>query len=863
LLTARQTGKLPLRVGARPLDFARLDEDSSKLMRRRTVLSLGLVGLVLLLLAAAGAAVFWRIPLAETVISAYVKRTYGVPLTIAVGEIGTSSAHIEHVRLGRDAPFEASDIRLDYDLQGRLKAVTVGTASAHGRIDGGTVTLGDLAPFMESNDDGAPTPDAALPDIISVDRLDLALETPLGGVAIGGSARLGQGALALDLTATDPGGHTRGAAKIDISSALDEPTMTGDVRIALAPQSPLWAFAPEIAPQEGMLEASLHLDQVAAGIESAPDSKPIMVSLRLEGLRNAQLAAPLSGTLTADIRTTYLPLAIENITLDLAGGLSPTAKGAASGAATVALSAGQLALDLTAGITASDESFAVSGWRIRQPEITAPVHLTLVDGVLAAALSDEAQLAHEGLSDSAKSTTIGAGALTLRSASTAFRMDTRAGTWNAAAITDAIALTAKSWGETIDLRIPAIDAAFEGNAEGLRWHVGGSKIALTNKARGVSATNALIKLSGAGDAIDGEVRVSSLDAGYGLPTFTLNGTGRITAGKLAAQLNAITGAGGGVKLGAIDLTGNFNTRNYVADLDMGPITFNPDGLQPADLFPRAKSYLSGFSGSVRLAGPISWSKGKAKADVKLGLEGLTGQGGPVLFQNLNGVIEIDEPWPVSTRPNQVLAIEQLIAGLPMTNALVRFELHGSQLRIAEGRLEMAGGHARIAPAEIALNAAGQRMTLTIDQLSVSELFKIVGVAGLSGEGAISGTAPITLFPNGIIVDNAKFAADAPGVLRYDAAQAPAALSSAGDSVGLALQALSNFQYKELVVSLNRKLTGDTDLGLHIAGSNPSFYDGYPVEFNLNLSGKLDEVLRKGLAGYRLPSIIEERLNELQ
>jgi hypothetical protein len=151
----------------------------------------------------------------------------------------------------------------------------------------------------------------------------------------------------------------------------------------------------------------------------------------------------------------------------------------------------------------------------------------------------------------------------------------------------------------------------------------------------------------------------------------------------------------------------------------------------------------------------------------------------------------------------------------------------------------------------------------IDQLSVSELFKIAGVAGLSGEGAISGTAPITLFPNGIIVDNAKFAADAPGVLQYDSAQAPAALSTAGSSVGMALQALSNFHYKELIVTLNRKLTGDTDLGLHISGSNPSFYNGYPVEFNLNLSGKLDEVLRKGLAGYRLPSIIEERLNELQ
>jgi len=832
-------------------------------MRRRTIVIFGLVSLPTLLLMAAGAAVIWRQPLAETAISYYVEQAYGVPVTITIGDVWTTSASIDHVKVGRDLPFEASDIRLDYDLGGHVSAVSVGKVSAHGRIEGGNVTLGDLEPLMRGGDSGSQKSESRLPESISIDRLDFALETPIGGVGIGGSARLGKGALALDLTATDPGGHTKAAAKIDISNALNQPTMTGDVQIALAPQSPLWAFAPGIAPQEGTVEASLHLDQVAASIDPTPGGKPIAASLRLDKIRNARLPAPLSGTLTADIHSTHLPLSIDNIALDLSGGLSSKTKAAAKGDATLRLYAGELALDLTAQITASDESFAISGWQIRQPQISARVHLTLVDGVLAAALSADGQIAHKGIADAAKSTQIGGGTLTLAGEHTAFRMNTKDGSWKADAITGAIALAAKSMGETIDLRIPAVDAAAESDSAGLRWHVGGSKIAFTNKARGVSASNALIKLSGADDGIAGELRVSSLDAGYGLPTFTLNGTGRINGDKLAAQLNAITGAGGGVKLGAIKLTGNIKTRNYVADLAMGPIVFAPQGLQPAHLFPAAKNMLRDFAGTVRLAGPIIWKNGKATSDVKLGLEGLTGQAGPVLFQNLNGVIEIDEPWPVSTRPNQQLAVEQLIAGLPMTNALVRFELDNSLFKIAEGHLDMAGGRASIAPTDIALDAAGQRMTLAIDQLSVSELFKIAGVAGLSGEGTISGMAPITLFPNGIIVDNAKFSADAPGVLQYDTKQAPAALSTAGSSVGMALQALSDFHYKELVVTLNRKLTGDTELGLHISGANPSFYNGYPVEFNLNLSGKLDEVLRKGLAGYRLPSIIEERLNELQ
>ncbi|HET6621998.1 MAG TPA: YdbH domain-containing protein [Dongiaceae bacterium] len=832
-------------------------------MRRRTAALLGLIGLPVMLLMAAGAAIFWRKPLAETAISAYVARAYGVPVTIAIGDLGTRTARIEHVKIGRDAPFEADDIRLDYDLDGHVVAISVGSMSAHGRIEGGTVTLGDLQPLLEGSGDTSRKSEARLPETISIDRLHLALETPMGGVAIGGSARLGKGALALDLAATDPGGHTRGTAKIDVSSALDHPTMTGDVRITLAPQSPLWALAPAIAPQEGTVEASLHLDHVEAALDPIPGGKPVAVALRLDQMRNPLLSAPLSGTLTADVRSTHLPLAIENISLDLSGGLSPKTKVSASGSATLALSARKLALDLTARIAASDDSFAVAGWQIRAPQIAVPIHLTFIDGVLAAALSDDGTIAHKGLTDATKGTSIGAGTLTLQHDSTAFRLNTSDGTWNARAVTAPIAFSAKSLGETVDLSAPAVTVSASSDETGTRWHVDAAKIAFQNKVRGVSASNALIKLSGEGSGVAGEIRISKFDAGYGLPTITLNGDGQLNAGKLTAQLNAITGAGGGVNLGKITLTGNLNAQRYDASLDLGPIVFTPKGLQPAHLFPAAKSTLRDFSGSVRLAGPISWVKGKANSDLKLGLAGLTGQAGPVLFQNLNGVIEIDQPWPVSTRPDQQLAIEQLIAGLPMTNALVRFELDGPRLKIAEGHLDMAGGHAGIAPTDILLNVAGQRMTLNIDQLSVSELFKIAGVPGLSGEGAISGAAPITLFPNGIIVDNAKFAANAPGVLRYDAKQAPAALSTAGSSVGMALQALSDFHYKELVVTLDRKLTGDTTLGLHISGSNPSFYNGYPVEFNLNLSGKLDEVLRKGLAGYRLPSIIEERLNDLQ
>ncbi len=830
---------------------------------RRPLVIIGLLGVPLAIAVALAAAAFWRKPLAEAAIVQYLQRTYGTKVELAIGDIGLDETRIDRIKIGEAAPFEGKDIRIVYDLSGRIAAIEAGEVSAHGRVEGGTVTLGDLQPLFEHSEAGETKGDVPLPEQISVEKLHLGLVTPLGEVEIGGKALLGHGALALDLTAADTAGHTTGAAKIDISDAMTAPAMSGQALLRLEPGSALWGFAPGIAPQAGIVEASIELDHVAANAAAPAGGKPVRIALNLDRLQNAQLTSPLSGRMSAEISDIKLPLQAKNLVFELSGGLSPATRASGHGDGALTFVDGGLALEMTLAVEASDDAVDFAGWRIKQPKLRVPLRLAFAKGELAVAPTDPATIVHQGISDAAKANSIGSGTFTLQPDGSGFRYVVADGAWRATATTAALDFNVKSTGETVQIQAPSVSLAADGGTAGVMWTLSTAKVAFRNQARGMSGKNAYIKLTGQPDNLAGEIRVSTFTAGAGLPTLTLNGDGTLKGNKLAAQLNAITGAGGGVNLGKVKVAGNLASRAYQVDLDLGPIDFVVGGLQPAHLFPAAKAYIEDFSGTVRLAGPITWAKGKAKSDLKLGLEKLSGTAGPVQFINMNGVIVIDEPWPVSTKPDQEIAIEQILAGLPMSNALVRFELAAPVMHITEGRLDMAGGRASIAPTDINMTAAGQRMTLKIDQLSVSELFKVAGVAGLSGEGKISGQAPITLFPNGIIVDQAKFAAEEPGVLRYDTAAAPAALSSAGDSVGLALQALSDFHYKELVVTLDRRLTGDTDLGLHISGSNPSFYNGYPVEFNLTLSGKLDEVLRKGLAGYNLPATIEERLKELQ
>jgi hypothetical protein len=96
-------------------------------------------------------------------------------------------------------------------------------------------------------------------------------------------------------------------------------------------------------------------------------------------------------------------------------------------------------------------------------------------------------------------------------------------------------------------------------------------------------------------------------------------------------------------------------------------------------------------------------------------------------------------------------------------------------------------------------------------------------------------------------------------LRYAPGGAPAALRQAGEGATLMLDALEDFRYEALSITLDREADGETDVALHIKGANPGFYDGYPVEFNLTISGELDTMLRRGLEGYRVPDAIRQRI----
>ena len=86
----------------------------------------------------------------------------------------------------------------------------------------------------------------------------------------------------------------------------------------------------------------------------------------------------------------------------------------------------------------------------------------------------------------------------------------------------------------------------------------------------------------------------------------------------------------------------------------------------------------------------------------------------------------------------------------------------------------------------------------------------------------------------LYVRDGNFSANGPGVLRY----AESLSGTAADNIGLA--ALENFHYSELSGTIDYHIDGSYQVLVHLSGSNPDLYSGYPIALNLNIGGMLPE-----------------------
>jgi len=126
----------------------------------------------------------------------------------------------------------------------------------------------------------------------------------------------------------------------------------------------------------------------------------------------------------------------------------------------------------------------------------------------------------------------------------------------------------------------------------------------------------------------------------------------------------------------------------------------------------------------------------------------------------------------------------------------------------------------------------------LNNISLTDLIFFLDIPGLYAEGEMEFTLPIDIASGSLIIDKGTFAASKNGIIKYTNGQ-----TELDNDDNIALKALENFHYKSLDGELSYNEKGLYKIKLHLLGSNPDLYDGYPVDFILNLKGELSGVFR--------------------
>lgn len=827
---------------------------------------------------AIAAAIFWRAPLAGQIGEMLVIRQFGIGANIDVGDIGPRNAWLARLSLGDQQELQLRDIHLDYEFDNfgmpDLQRIEVGQADIRASYDG-SFHFGGLDRLLaQLNGNGSGS--ATSHPIVILHHVKLFLQTPIGEQQIDGMATYDKDTLFTNLNWVEGDNAARFNTTATIRTLSSDPRPEGQLQGAVTADSVLWKLLPGLAPKDGLI--SIDTSLTGGGDTGVPR---LQFSLSMQGLQiEALAAAPIDGRIGGVLQMAgdermppqQIPsISFHDLSADLKGGISASFIGKiTNGQGTLDLRGEKPVLTADIDVGARDQALMLGNVTLKEPTADLKLHLTYDGTNLVVMPRDAGKLTVLDLTNMP---------VTLPDLLTLpIRPE---GTQLTLAFADDAATPL-----SLKLALGDMQTRFipQGLKDPIDLALSGMKVVLSNDSLGVLAGHVTLPRLQIGQR-DRSATIGDLQADFNGKPDQSTGTVSVTAGVIDLHQIALPLRGTAkltAKPGRVDLTGTLADLKEHANLavsgnldlkrgtghghiDLAPLTFSKDGWQIGDLLPNLRSYSRNVDGSIALKGDVDLTAdGSLNSDLKLAIVNLSGEVGPVVFQNVNGVVTIDHPWPLSTAPDQSLAVEQVVIGLPFTDGLIRFDVNdGKSVKIDSGTLSLAGGQVTLEPTVMATDAPVQQLNLDVDRLGVDELFRLIGIAGLSGEGQISGTIPVSLFPTGVVIKDAKLASTGPGKLKYDKAAAPAAVQGAGDSVQMALDALSDFHYKELVLTLQRQLTGDAALGLHISGANPSFYNGYPVEFNFTATGRLDEVLRKGLAGYQLPAIIEQRLQDFR
>lgn len=230
-------------------------------------------------------------------------------------------------------------------------------------------------------------------------------------------------------------------------------------------------------------------------------------------------------------------------------------------------------------------------------------------------------------------------------------------------------------------------------------------------------------------------------------------------------------------------------------------------------------------------------------------------------------------WQLTTLdPNQLhsqLAIQMahLAAATPISNTQLQLQLQPLasplQLQLQQLETHLLSGKVYSQPATLLL-AEDWQLPLYIEYIDLSQLVTLFNQPGLEASGQLSGLLPLHVSAaQSVSIQQGELHNEGKGVIRYQPGAYEQALTQQHSGSQIAFAALSNFHYTDLKLQLDHNLKQQqrTHSRWLFSGHNPDFYDGFPVQFNLDLDAPLLQMLQAGLFSQKVESSVEDYLRQ--
>lgn len=288
-------------------------------------------------------------------------------------------------------------------------------------------------------------------------------------------------------------------------------------------------------------------------------------------------------------------------------------------------------------------------------------------------------------------------------------------------------------------------------------------------------------------------------------------------------------------------------------IELAPLAFIPGGLQPQALLPPL-AQLEEVSGQVSAMAQFIWSEeGLRSSSGLLELDNVSFTHRAGKISKLNATLNLTDMLSPTTPPQQILTIGRIDPGIPMESLVVSYQIAGSPPRVAleKASLYLLGGIVSLGPTIIDPAVARNELVLLVDNIDLAVLLEQIEVTGLTGDGRLEGSIPITLENNQITIRNSRLVAELPGTLHFQSEKASQLLAGRAKEMDLLLQALQDFHYTELSLKLDKSAAHDLVATLSLLGNNPNVKHGQMFRLNINLESNIGEILEAINQGYSL------------